>query len=162
MATHADLGSRTMIGLSLAGRGVHTGEFDFGGDYVPIAIFTDNVAIRIDMIKRHGRTPVRDTPMSEFRSPDLRMVYHPDFFLPPALGDAKPRLKPGLIPARAPVVTIEKKDLAPNTPAGFRFSRAKSDTQGDPIAQFTTRAPSFTIKIESTQFNVTSVALPRI
>lgn len=163
--THEELGSKTLLRLSLAGPGLGmqqnaTGEFAFGGEYVPIAIFTNNFVSQRVMIKRNGRTPVRDAPMSEFGPPDQRVVYHPDFFFPPMLGgNATPRQKPGLIPARSPLVTIDQ-ELTPNTPAVFRFARVKSDTERVQVAQGTAREPNFAIAIESIKFNVSLPSFP--
>ena len=162
LLTHEELGSKKLLRLSLAGPGLGmqqnaTGEFAFAGEYVPIAIFTNNFVFQRVMIKRNG---VRDTPMSEFGPPDQRVVYHPDFFFPPMLGGtATPRQKPGLIPARSPLVTIDQ-ELTPNTPAVFRFARVKSDTAKVQVAQGTAREPNFAIAIESINFNVSTQVSP--
>lgn len=161
LLTHEELGSRTMLSLSLPGLGMHqgaTGVFDFAGEYVPIAITTNNFVSQRVMIKRNGRTPVRDTPLSEFGTPDQRMVYHPDFFFPPMLGgNAKPRQKP--LPPGSPLVTIDQ-DLTPNTPAVFRFFRVKFDTEKAQVALGTSREPNFAIAIEKIQFNVSIAEMP--
>lgn len=89
--------------------------------------------------------------MSEFGTPDQRMVYHPDFFFPPMLGgNATPRQKP--IRPGSPLVTIDQ-ELTLKTPAVFRFARVKSDTEKAQVAQGTSREPNFAIAIEKIQFN---------
>lgn len=155
--THEELGSRTMLSLSLAGPGLGmqqgaTGEFAFAGEYVPIAIFASALVVQRLMIKRNGRMPVRDAPMNEIGTPDGRVVYHPDFFLPPMLGgNATPRQKP--LPPGSPLVTIDQ-ELTLNTPAVFRFFRVKFDTGRFQVAHAAPREQNFAIAIEKIQFNV--------
>ena len=148
LLTHEQLGSKSMLRLSLAGPGLGiqqgaTGEFTFVGEYVPISIFANALEVTTVMIKRNG---VRDTPMSEFGPPDQRVVYHPDFFYPPVVGgNARPREIPGLIGARAPVVSIVR-NLTPNAQSVISFGRGKIVPK-DVIA-VPAIARTFTIKIE--------------
>ena len=162
LLTHEELGSKTVLRLSLAAQGLGmqqnaTGEFAFGGEYAPIAIFASALEVTTVMIKRAGGTPVRETAMIEHAlSAKQRMLYHPDFFYPPVVGGkASPREIPGLIRARAPVVSIVR-NLTPNAQSVIRFGRNKSG-QIVPVTELAVPAiaRSFTIKIEWLQLTGT-------
>jgi hypothetical protein len=133
-----------------------TGELSFAGEYLPISIAASVSAVTIVMMKRNGRTPVRETAMGDIRTAGGdRTLYHPDFYLAPS-GKGAPTPIPGKRQASAPVVTIVR-GLTPN--ATIKFGRVKSDAGTVPVAEAT--APldgrGFPVKIEWLQFTATLI-----
>lgn len=131
--THEELGAYAMIRLFVGrGLGMQQGATEgnaFAGEYVPVAIFTDEVRATTYMSKRNGAMPALERPMSEAWTPDGRVLYHPDFFYPPQQGEpGAQRPIRGSLKPNAPVVSL-RRDLTATEQAEMILSRVTADTE---------------------------------